>query len=145
VGARSDLYSLGCVGYFLLTGHPVFEGGNMVEICGHHLHTPPVPPAERLGQEVPEGLSTLLLACLEKDPARRPSFAGAFLESLDALRGIPPWTSEEARGWWSERGPRVVARVRAEAKGARAPQRRPEVSALDTMSFVRRLGPRPPD
>ncbi|HEY6547015.1 MAG TPA: serine/threonine-protein kinase [Vicinamibacteria bacterium] len=142
VGARSDLYSLGCVGYYLLTGRPVFEGRNMVEVCGHHLHTVPTPPAERLGQPVPEGLSALLLACLEKDPSRRPSFAGAFLAALEALEGVPPWTTEDARGWWSARGNLVVARVRAEAKGARAPARRGDDSALDTMSFVRRARPR---
>jgi eukaryotic-like serine/threonine-protein kinase len=141
VGARSDLYSLGCVGYYLLTGRPVFEGRNMVEVCGHHLHTRPTPPAERLGQPVPRGLSVLLLSCLEKDPAQRPSFAGAFLAALDAITEVPSWTAGEARDWWSERGAQAVARVRAEAKGARAPLRRPPDSALDTMSFVRRAGP----
>jgi len=140
VGARSDLYSLGCVGYFLLTGRPVFEGRNMVEVCGHHLHSQPVPPTERLGQPVPAGLESLLLACLEKDPSRRPSFAGAFLAALDALGDVPPWTPDDARSWWSGRGANVVARVRAEAKGARPPRRRAEDSALDTMSFVRRAG-----
>jgi serine/threonine-protein kinase len=141
VGARSDLYSLGCVGYFLLTGRPVFEGRNMVEVCGHHLHTKPQPPAERLGQPVPAGLSALLLACLEKDPAERPSFAGAFLDTLDRLADVPPWTGELARAWWTTRGAPIVARVRAEAKAPRPPGRRQELSALDTMSFVRRVGP----
>ncbi len=143
VGARSDLYSLGCVGYYVLTGRPVFEGRNMVEVCGHHLHTRPLPPAERLGQPVPEGLSALLLACLEKDPSRRPSFAGEFLAALDGLADVPQWTNEQARAWWSARGAPIVARVRAEAKAARPAVRKPELSALDTMSFVRRGGPDP--
>jgi serine/threonine-protein kinase len=137
VGARSDLYSLGCVGYYLLTGRPVFEGRNMVEVCGHHLHTPPEPPAARLGQPVPEGLQALLLACLEKDPSRRPSYAGEFLEALDGLADVPPWTNAQARAWWSARGAPIVARVRAQAKAPR-PARKQELSALDTMSFVRR-------
>ena len=140
VGARSDLYSLGCVGYYLLTGRPVFEGRNLVEVCGHHLHTRPVPPAERLGQPVPEGLSALLLACLEKDPSRRPSFAGAFLAALDAIEDVPPWTTEDARTWWSERGAEVVARVRSLAKAPRANARKGEDSAFDTRSFFRRAG-----
>lgn len=142
VGARSDLYSLGCVGYFMLTGRPVFEGRNMVEVCGHHLHTRPQPPAERLGKPVPAGLSHLLLACLEKEPAQRPSYAGAFLEALDRLADVPPWTNGDAQAWWSARGAPIVARVRAAAKGAR-PGRRQELSALDTRSFVRRAGGEP--
>ena len=141
VGARSDLYSLGCVGYFLLTGKPVFEGRNMVEVCGHHLHTKPLPPAQRLGRPVPEGLSELLLSCLEKDPAERPSYAGEVLETLDRLSEIPPWTNEEARAWWTSRGAPIVARVRTLAKAPRPAGRRQEMSALDTMSFVRGAEP----
>jgi hypothetical protein len=143
VGARSDLYSLGCVGYYLLTGHPVFEGRNMVEVCGHHLHTRPVHPAARLGRPVPEGLAALLLSCLEKEPSRRPSYAGELLEALDGLADVPPWTNEQARVWWSARGAPIVARVRAEAKAPR-PARNQELSALDTMSFVRRAAPGEP-
>jgi serine/threonine-protein kinase len=140
VGARSDLYALGCVGYFLLTGKPVFEGRNMVEVCGHHLHTKPQAPGVRLGQPVPEGLSALLLACLEKDPGERPSYAGEVLETLDRLSDVPPWTNEEAREWWATRGAPIVARVRAQAKAPRPAGRRQELSAIDTMSFVRRAG-----
>ena len=50
---RSDLYALGAVGYFLVTGHPVFEAGTIAEIIGHHLHTDPVPPSQRAGHHFP--------------------------------------------------------------------------------------------
>jgi serine/threonine-protein kinase len=139
VGARSDLYSLGCVGYYLLTGRPVFEGRNVVEVCGHHLHTMPVPPSARLGQPVPAGLERLLLACLEKEPSRRPSFAGEFLETLDALADVPAWTNELARAWWTTRGPSISARVRAAVRGAREPARAVHDSGAGTVSFVRRV------
>jgi len=49
---RSDIYALGAVGYFLLTGEHVFTGKTIVEVCAHHLHTDPVPPSERLGRPV---------------------------------------------------------------------------------------------
>jgi serine/threonine-protein kinase len=139
VGARSDLYSLGCVGYYLLTGRPVFEGRNVVEVCGHHLHTKPVTPSDRLGQPVPAGLERLLLACLEKEPSRRPSFAGEFLETLDALADVPSWTNELARTWWTTRGPSISARVRAAVRGAKGPARPQQDSGAGTVSFVRRV------
>jgi hypothetical protein len=143
VDARSDLYSLGCVGYYVLTGRRVFEGRNLVELCGHHLHSQPVPPGERLGQPVPRSLSTLLMTCLEKEPARRPSSARAFLAALDACADVPPWTEDRARTWWSARGARIMKRASGAAIDAPA---REGTSALatsvgGTASFVRRAGP----
>ena len=61
---RGDLYALGAVGYFLITGHTVFDAGSIAEILGHHLHTDPVPPSQRLGRPVPADLETVLMQCL---------------------------------------------------------------------------------
>jgi hypothetical protein len=101
VGPRSDLYALGGVGYYLACGQPVFEGATLVEVCSHHLHTPPVPPSERLGSAVHPGLERLILACLEKDPARRPASAAELRGALLSLEGLPPWGENEARAWWA--------------------------------------------
>jgi serine/threonine-protein kinase len=109
ISAQSDLYSLGCVGYYLLTGQQVFDAKTVIEICQHHLHSQPVPPAERVGRPVPRALSDLVLACLEKTPARRPASALALVEMLDAARDLEPWTNDLARAWWAERGPDVIA------------------------------------
>ena len=118
----------------------MFEGANVVEVCGHHLHTRPVPPSERLGRALPDGLCALLLSCLEKDPSQRPSFAGAFLESLDALSGVPSWSGEDARSWWGTRGATIAARVRADVRSGRSAARPAQDSAEGTRSFVRRVG-----
>jgi serine/threonine-protein kinase len=75
VDARSDLYGLGAVGYFLESGQHVFSGATMIEVCAHHLNTRPLPPSERLGRQVPAELERLLLGCLEKEPGRRPQSA----------------------------------------------------------------------
>jgi eukaryotic-like serine/threonine-protein kinase len=72
---RSDIYAVGAVGYFLLTGEPPFTGGNILEICGHHLHSAPVPPSRRLGRPVPAALEQLILRCLAKQAERRPDAA----------------------------------------------------------------------
>jgi tRNA A-37 threonylcarbamoyl transferase component Bud32 len=101
VGPRSDLYALGAVGYYLVCGRPVFEGATLVEVCSHHLRTPPVPPSERLGRAVHAGLEGLILGCLEKDPARRPASAAELRRALLSLEGFPPWADEEARAWWT--------------------------------------------
>jgi serine/threonine-protein kinase len=111
--ARADLYSVGAVAYFLLTGKHVFEGRTIVEICGHHLHTAPEPPSQRLGQPVPPDLERWVLSCLEKDPARRPRTADEAAEALDSC-GAEPWTREHARSWWVGKG-RALSVVRGEA------------------------------
>jgi serine/threonine-protein kinase len=105
VDARSDLYAVGGVAYYLLAGRNVFEGKTVVEVCGHQLHTAPSPPSARLGRALPAGLEALTLACLEKDPSRRPASAAALLARLDALTDVPPWTEEDARAWWAEHAP----------------------------------------
>jgi eukaryotic-like serine/threonine-protein kinase len=105
IDSRSDLYSTGALGYFLLTGEPVFTGESMVEVCAHHLHSPVSPPSERLGRPMPPALESLILACLEKDPARRPRDAPALRALLDACHDIHPWTVDDARRWWAEREP----------------------------------------
>ena len=100
--ARSDLYSLGAVGYFALTGQHVFSGGSLVEICSHHIHSTPVTPSNRLQRPVPKDLESLILACLEKDPAARPSNAEELRERLAACADFGRWTAAEARAWWTE-------------------------------------------
>jgi serine/threonine-protein kinase len=108
VGVPSDLYSVGALGYFLLTGRPVFEGESVVEVAGHHLHTMPTPPSERLGRPIPEALEATILACLEKDPRDRPRSAVALLERLESLPGVPQWTQDEARQRWERHAERCA-------------------------------------
>ena len=93
----------------------------MVEVCGQHLHARPTPPSERLGQPVPDELEALVLCCLAKDPARRPSYAEELLEALDALTDVPPWTNEQARAWWGTRGAPIVAPACARRRRRRGP------------------------
>jgi serine/threonine-protein kinase len=110
VDARSDLYAVGAVAYFLLTGHPVFDGRSLVEVCGHHLHTAPEPPSRRAGVAIAPALEACVLDCLEKDPALRPQTARALGERL-AASGVAPWSEDDARAWWAGRGPRPPAPV----------------------------------
>jgi eukaryotic-like serine/threonine-protein kinase len=105
--ARSDLYALGAVAYFLTTGTHVFPGRTLIEVCSHHLHTKPEPPSARLGRPVPADLEALILACLEKEPGRRPQTAAALQERVRACRDFGGWTRERARRWWQERGPEL--------------------------------------
>ncbi|MBN1612691.1 MAG: serine/threonine protein kinase [Polyangiaceae bacterium] len=112
VDARSDLYALGAVGYFLLTGLPLFAADTVVEICAQHLHTIPVRPSERAGRPLPTDLEDVLLRCLEKDPARRFPDALALSESLEALQHANDWSEAEARQWWEQRA--TLSRPRAQ-------------------------------
>jgi serine/threonine protein kinase len=99
LSASTDLYSLGAVGYFLLTGQHVFTGRTLVEVCSHHLHTPPQPPSERLGAALPTDLEQLVLACLEKTPARRPAGARALQAALRKCESAHAWSEEDAQNW----------------------------------------------
>jgi eukaryotic-like serine/threonine-protein kinase len=97
---RSDLYALGAVGYFLITGRPVFDAVTIAEIIGHHLHTDPVPPSQRLGRPLPPDLEAVLLQCLRKQADDRPSSARALREALRRCGRVPPWTTSDAAAWW---------------------------------------------
>jgi serine/threonine-protein kinase len=102
---RTDIYSFGCVAYWLMTGHQVFESsGSGVETLLEHVKTPPPPPSQRTENPVPPELERIILSCLEKDPANRPQTAEALFETLGVLSG-PRWTLEEARRWWLRNPP----------------------------------------
>jgi serine/threonine-protein kinase len=86
VDGRADLYSLGCVAYYLLTGHLVFEGETPLQTILKHLQHPPEPPSNRTDRPIPAELETLVLACLAKRPDDRPQSAARLAE---ALAGVP--------------------------------------------------------
>ena len=106
VDACSDLYAVGAVGYFLITGHPVFEAETIVDLCQLHTSEPPVPPSQRLGKPVDEQLEHAILSCLEKTRAKRPQTAREFARLLGASSAAPEWSLDQADTWWSnhERG-----------------------------------------
>lgn len=108
VDARSDLYALGAVAYFLLTGVQVFTGASLVEICNQHLHETPLPPSVKLGKDLPRELEDLVLACLAKKKEDRPASARALGTALAAC-DVEPWTEERAREWWLENAARAGA------------------------------------
>jgi serine/threonine-protein kinase len=107
VDARSDIYALGAVGYFLLTGEHVFGGHTLVEVCGHHLHTEPEPLSQRLGQPVPADLEAVLLSCLAKKASDRPQSASELLERVRSCASIGEWSDAKARAWWHENGEKL--------------------------------------
>ncbi len=112
VDARSDLYALGALGYYLIAGVPVFTAATVVEICVMHANMQPVPPSLRAGRDVPAGLEALILRCLAKAPQDRPQTAEDFLQEL-AAAGVAPWPRDEAHAWWAahEPSPRAVKRT----------------------------------
>jgi serine/threonine-protein kinase len=101
IDGRADLYSLGCVGYWLLTGQLVFDSESTMAIVLAHVRDRPVPPSHRTGVGIPEQLERVILHCLEKNPAHRPENARELLNQLSACAGVEPWTQQQAEQWWS--------------------------------------------
>ena len=103
IDARSDLYAVGAVGYYLLTGKPVFSGLSMIEVFAHHLHTQPTPPSERVGHPIAQDLEDIILKCLAKDREERPPTAGDLRDSLNACDHACTWDQAKARAWAESR------------------------------------------
>jgi serine/threonine-protein kinase len=101
VDARTDIYSLGAVAYFLLAGRYVFDGDGVMDVCLHHLNTKPVALSER-ASAVPVPLEAVVMRCLAKDPAERPQTAVALLNAL-AECSVPEWRDSDAEAWWLRR------------------------------------------
>jgi eukaryotic-like serine/threonine-protein kinase len=102
IGPAADLYALGAVGYFLLTGRRVFEAKSAVELCIQHVTQPPRRPTEVAKIHLPRELEDLILRCLAKDPGARFTSASALAEALEAIPRAKDWDRAEARRWWRE-------------------------------------------
>jgi serine/threonine protein kinase len=125
IDARSDLYALGAVGYYLLTGQHVFDGATIVEVCSKHLLETPIAPSQRLGKPLPKDVEALMLACLAKRREDRPATARAMGASLRACADATPYDVDVGRAWWRERG--AVLRARS----ASMPSQGHETLAID--------------
>jgi serine/threonine-protein kinase len=105
VDGRADLYALGCVGYYLLTGLAVFDRKTALETLHDHTSTPPVPPSLRVATPVPADLEAVILACLAKDPADRPEGARVLEARLAATSAGERWSEADAERWWDRNSP----------------------------------------
>ncbi len=103
--ARSDLYALGCVAYWLLTGKLVFEADTPLEAIMAHIQQQPERPSLRTGLPICEELDQLVMDCLRKDPDERPQSAEDLLTRLRAIEVEVPWTHERAASWWGKHHP----------------------------------------
>jgi serine/threonine-protein kinase len=109
IDGRTDLYSLACAGYWALTGRPVFEASTPMQMLLHHAQTPPEPPSSVSELPIPRPLEAVLMQCLEKDPAKRPSSALELESQLASVRCQNPWTGARAQAWWQTHAPDIVA------------------------------------
>jgi serine/threonine-protein kinase len=105
VDTRADVYSAGCVAYWLLTGKLVFTAETAMALLLHHAQTPPTPPSARTELPIPEALDQLVMSCLAKDPTERPQSARELSRRLAAVEGAGAWTEDRTRDWWTRHQP----------------------------------------
>jgi serine/threonine protein kinase len=116
VDGQTDLYALGCVAYWLLTGQKVFPGSKAMQVMIDHARTEPVPVSLRAPQPVPEALEKIVMRCLRKDPAERPATARELARELTALGLANAWSEQRARQWWLEHPATPVERASDEVE-----------------------------
>jgi serine/threonine-protein kinase len=112
VDGRADIYAMGCVAYWLLTGQPVFESGTAVGLMLAHVQTLPTLPSLRTEAEIPQGLETLVMACLAKQPSDRPQTVEEIESALQDVLNETPWSQADSRAWWARRPSEPVAEPR---------------------------------
>ena len=100
IGPAVDLYALGAVGYFLLTGRRMFEGKTAVDVCIQHVTTIPRRPSEVAAIHVPPELEAVIMRCVAKQPGDRHASAAALAVALAECPRGTDWNEEEARAWW---------------------------------------------
>ena len=101
---RADLYAVGCVAYFLLTGTLVFSDSNPVTMALKHVQAQPDPPSTRTELPIPPALEEIVMRCLAKKAADRPSSAREIADAVTAC-GLTDWTDTVAEGWWERHLP----------------------------------------
>jgi eukaryotic-like serine/threonine-protein kinase len=116
VDVRADIYALGCVAYFLLTGTLVFQEDNPMSVALKHVQEKPDPPSQRTELPISAALERVVMQCLEKMPGARPASA-AEVSTMLAAAGVPEWTADDATAWW-ERNLPPTSTLRASAQTA---------------------------
>ena len=111
VGPSVDIYSIGAVGYYLLTGKRVFEGETAMAICVQHLTGKPMPPSQSSTTQVPPELDAIILSCLAQDMALRPSDAASLARLLHEVPVSGDWDVARALAWWAEFERREIAPI----------------------------------
>jgi tRNA A-37 threonylcarbamoyl transferase component Bud32 len=100
VDARSDLYSVGAVGYWLLTGKTLFDSEQVAELLSHQVKAAPQPASVRLGSAISPDLEQLIMLCLSKSPEMRPQDAESLDQALGRCASAGSWTLQDAQAWW---------------------------------------------
>lgn len=98
--SRSDIYAVGAVGYFMLTGTPVFEGNKPIEVLQKHLSDAVELPSHRVKHPVAEDLEQIIIRCLDKSREKRP-YIDELLSELNACKDAHTWGNGEAEHWWN--------------------------------------------
>jgi eukaryotic-like serine/threonine-protein kinase len=100
VDSRSDLYSVGAVGYWLLTGRTLFDSADVKELLEGHVKEMPPAPSSLLDHALSPDLEELIMSCLSKIPAQRPQSAESLESALAGCAAASTWTAQKAREWW---------------------------------------------
>jgi len=108
VDRRADVYALGCVAYYLLTGQLVFEADTPMKMLMQHVQAKPQPPSRRTELPIPRELDEFVLSCLEKDPDKRPQNAETLFRLACGCRTCDTWSSDVARTWWERHLPELT-------------------------------------
>jgi len=101
VDNRSDIYALGIVAYFLVTGVPPFLGPKTMDLIIAHATAAPKPPSDR-NPYVPKDVESIILRCLEKQPDDRYQSANELFKALQGCSLVEPWNPEQAKAWWQQ-------------------------------------------
>jgi serine/threonine-protein kinase len=108
VDRRADVYALGCVAYYALTGQLVFEADTPMKMLLQHVQAEPIPPSQRTELPIPRELDDLVLSCLQKDPNKRPQNAEVLLDMALGCKTGDCWNQNLAKGWWNKHLPQFT-------------------------------------
>jgi serine/threonine protein kinase len=115
VDRRADVYAMGCVAYFLLTGQLVFEANTSMKMLLQHVNDTPIPPSQRSEMPIPHELDALVLSCLEKDPNKRPQNAEELFRMALCCTSCEGWNNDTAKAWWTTHLPDLCGPLTVDA------------------------------